>query len=363
MWNLTQDLLVLKGIVVEYKLLEIIGNISRSEEVSSELLNLLSSVGEMDIIQLKYYLSRFLLSEAQDDGIEQMRLQVKSLLLQELLKLEVENKEYYKRLLTQTVQLLKKKRTGYECCYSGCRFQASRHRAYVRHVKLTHPRVENVKCNYQSVCIRVFANIRDLISHVKEDHSSVASIVANKSATVPVDIPCKCVLHSCGSQHMRNAKELMTHVNTVHHGDNRECVFENCDQKFRSFSNSRNHFRLKHISNSKTKLKAKHLVDPSAGNPEPTLNFGGAADDEDEFQDENSLDDRYDVFDIGTLEEEDEGHNDETEEYFMEYYADYLNRLVHQKYIPQSTVQDICNEHYENSKGHKKSEKRNFEHL
>ena len=327
----------------------------RSEEEGSDNLvnlhTLLSSVDDMDMIQLKYHLSRFLLSGVQDDGREQIRLQLKKSLLQEILKLEPENRSHHERFLQQIIQLLKRKQTGYECSLSGCRFKAARHRAYVSHLKLTHPRVENVKCNYQTVCIRVFAKIEDLIRHVKDDHSVVTTSVVNKDTVVPVDIPCKCVLHSCGSQHMCNSKELMTHYNTVHHSDNRECIFDDCDHKFPPGFNSRNHFRRKHISSNKMKLKAKHLVDPSAaGDSEPTLNFGDVQDEEEQFQSEITFDDRYDVFDIANLEEDDEGHDEETEEYFMEYYADYLNRLVNQKYIPQSTVHDICNEHYENSK-------------
>ena len=43
---------------------------------------------------------------------------------------------------------------------------------------------------------------------------------------------------------------------------------------------------------------------------------------------------------IGMLDDDEEG-------YFLDYYADFLNRLVHEKYIPQSTVQDIAEEFLE----------------
>ena len=42
--------------------------------------------------------------------------------------------------------------------------------------------------------------------------------------------------------------------------------------------------------------------------------------------------------------------DDESEEYFLYYYADFLNRLSHVKFIPHSTVQDIADEYFKNSK-------------
>ena len=86
MWNPTQDLLVLQGnifwrLIIEYywKLF-----VRSEEEGSDNLVNLhtlLSSVDDMDMIQLKYHLSRFLLSGVQDDGREQISLQLKKSLL------------------------------------------------------------------------------------------------------------------------------------------------------------------------------------------------------------------------------------------------------------------------------------------
>ena len=126
------------------------------------------------------------------------------------------------------------------------------------------------------------------------------------------------------------------------------CVFENCSTKFNPYSASRHHFRLKHLNTGDIQLKAVHSLG-SSSNPlvmNPELASIGDGELEEGVGEEG-----YDAFDIDALEnmetfDEDVG----SEDYFLEYYADFYNRLVHHKFLPQSTVQDICEEYFKSSK-------------
>ena len=306
---------------------------------------LLIDCPEMDTIQLKLHLNRFGMAESQGETLEQMRLQLQKVILEEILKTAVENRSYFEKYLSEISGKMRKRDTGYDCCYSGCRFLASRHKSFVRHLKQTHPRATNIKCNYKKKCIRILTNIDDLVEHVKEDHSSLVktSHVQYRGASLPVDIPCLCNLHSCGSQHFPNIEKLMTHINTFHHSDSRSCIFDDCNKQFPPSYNSRHHFRQKHINTKKLKLKATHTL-----NSQVLADFPDTSSDVD---DENEIEDFYDSLDIDGLDNSTHEEPDEDcEKYFLDYYADFLNRLVHDKFIPQSTVQEISDEYYENTK-------------
>ena len=56
---------------------------------------------------------------------------------------------------------------------------------------------------------------------------------------------------------------------------------------------------------------------------------------------------KYDQLDIDDIESAEP--DVDSEDYFLQYYADFLNRLVHHKFIPQSTVQEIDEEYFINS--------------
>ena len=90
------------------------------------LQDLLLYCDRMDIIELKLNLNRFGLAESRDDGLAQMRLQLKRSILEEILKTDIEDRNYFARYLEAVTQKIKRRRSGYDCCFSGCRFQASR---------------------------------------------------------------------------------------------------------------------------------------------------------------------------------------------------------------------------------------------
>ena len=134
------------------------------------------------------------------------------------------------------------------------------------------------------------------------------SDAARPDDPVTIDIPCKCIMHSCGSMHFQNVKMLMTHINTVHHNDARTCVFENCNQKFAPGYISRHRFRKKHIEAKNMKLGKIHLVNPlnaSRGIINPDEINDETFDSDDRGDEVCVFTDGYDAFDIDNLENDD----------------------------------------------------------
>ena len=322
--------------------------ISRQGGALQEFKDILADVDQMDRFQVRTHLNRLLVFEVNRDELQQLRLQLKKVVLEEILKVEAAN-TMYSDCLKETINLLQVTSKAYSCCLIGCRFEAARHRQYIKHIKTTHPRVTNVTCKFKHFCLRNFLSIEDLILHIKEDHSVLPATAGTSSLNAAVvDVPCRCNLVSCGSRQFSGVTALMTHFNTFHHKDARECMFENCDKKFGQSSTSRHHFRLKHIGKGDMQLKAVHLV--NVPNLPPPSVLTGALFGIDAVSDPAEHEDlqEYNQFDIDDIESGEP--EDESEEYFLQYYADFLNRLVHHKFIPQSTVQDIAEEYFQNSK-------------
>ena len=240
-------------------------------------------------------------------------------------------------MLVTISTLIEDKTQLYHCSLVGCRYKVSRHREYVKH-----PRMENVICNFKHRCSRRFTTIEDLIVHIREDHSAVVAAPGSASAvkSVVIDIPVKCNMSACPSKHFSSIKQLMKHFNTHHKKDARDCVFFDCDHRFDQFSDSRKHFRSKNIEAGHTRVKAHHLLSGSNQSVqfvENQTNMNITAEVVEQFGDDN---DNYDAFNINEIETGDA--DEESEEYFLHYYADFLNRLCHVKFIPHSTVQDIA---------------------
>ena len=60
--------------------------------------------------------------------------------------------------------------------------------------------------------------------------------------------------------------------------------------------------------------------------------------------------DEYDAAELDLLENDTDEPEELDEDYFLEYYSDFMNRLSNFKFIPQSTVQDIASEYISNSR-------------
>ena len=60
----------------------------------------------------------------------------------------------------------------------------------------------------------------------------------------------------------------------------------------------------------------------------------------------------YDVPDLAGLDDEnfEAQASEDDAEYYLEFYADFLNRLCHVKFVPQSTIQEIVEELIRNSR-------------
>ena len=189
----------------------------------------------------------------------------KSLIL-EILKInDLEDKDYYEKLLESTIKFLRwkaEKVKGYPCSFVGCLFTGRRHRNYLKHLKDIHPSQTTFCCMFKQVCKRNFFSFDDLETHVQRDHTvhdnaELSSIEAQCSSTSE---SCKCCMISCGQKTLNSIKELTSHINTTHAQEPRFCVFRDCDQLFRPGQQSRKHFRLKHYQAKLLGLKDENKV-------------------------------------------------------------------------------------------------------
>ena len=313
---------------------------------AEDLSSLLSRVEQFDIFEVKDHLHKLCaLQQNVVDNFSVLKLQLKKALIEELVKLNPHNNELLLSRLRSVHQSLGEKNRHYQCCLSWCRFSTNRHRLYVRHLKTVHPRLKNIVCNFQNMCLRSFCTVKDLIEHIGNQHSSVNEKETESVPVSAVDIPCKCNLVSCGSKQKQfgKIKDLLKHINNDHIDENRMCVFENCDKRFQPQSVSRHHFRLHHMKTGNIRLKPVHLVsdlmtETLVDPPLPPTHF--------EVSNEECEAD-YDAADLQFLEidpTKDEDGFQEDDEYYIQYTADFYNRLVHFKYLPQATVQDIIEE-------------------
>lgn len=322
----------------------------RAEQaVIDDFKTVLAKLDKLDQFEIREQLNR-LRVENQKVDFYQMKLQLEKVLLEEVLKVETDDLVISERL-KEIKKLLNDKANGYICALTGCRFIGDNHRQYVKHIKITHPRISKISCKFRHSCVRNFGSIEDLIKHIKEDHSAVintpgkASI--NRPAVAAADIPCKCNLISCGSKQFSKVKELVKHFNNEHLKEARTCPYENCNKKFDGNTVSRFHIHTQHINKGHVQLKSVHLIDGPELLPPPATDY----EDEVNVQDHQTGSDHYDAFGIDEIENAVNYCNHiDNEDYFLEYYADFMNRLAHKKFLPHSTVQDIAEEYFKSAK-------------
>ena len=290
-----------------------------------DLKKLLSEISKLDRFQLMTQLGRFFIQDVQDDVINLMKLKLRKVVLEEIVKLEEGEHSVYSEQLKQTIKIIQDKSKGFSCCYSGCRYEAKRHRSYIKHIKSVHPRASNITCKFENKCIRNFLSIDSLISHIRDDHTAFENKETSRLPAV-VSTPCKCSLSVCGGIQFSSVKELLTHYNTVHLKDARSCVFLECNKHFPAFATSWKHFRTKHGEETSWQLKQVHRVE--------NQNLGtasGSGENADlvmttEVSDLEEIE-VYDAFDMNDLENG-EPDEDDNEDYFMKYYADFLRQDI-----------------------------------
>ena len=270
-------------------------------------------------------------------------------MLEQILK--VDSGDRFKRLLTETESFLKyKKARGYSCCLVGCTFKADGHRKYINHLKQVHISYDKYRCQFRHSCQRQFTSIDLLIQHIRVSHSeSVLPAAAVVRQAPNPDIACRCDMLACGGAQFANLKLLLTHMNTYHRNDTRQCVFENCVTWFNELSSSRHHFRLKHFQKNKIILKRKHLVEPDARvtiedvyDDDHNANPGGDhIPGESSEQNEEECDYEHVTEDLS--------EEDESDDFFLRSYADFMNRMSTIKHVPYSTMQVIASEFLQQS--------------
>ena len=312
---------------------------------------LFDSILILDRFEIKAHLTRFSSTFLQNEDTEKLRLILKKIILEEVLKEPTVEEYFYQTCLNETNAALALGGTpvnsGYACCLVGCRFTGQRHRLYMIHLKRNHPNIRQVNCNFQKICRRTFTSVDALISHVRESHSVRQPEVALPLAN-PISVPCRCNRLSCGGLNFGSTNQLMTHWNTFHSSEPRDCIFKDCSKTFSQSSMSRNHFRLKHKHTGNMVLKQRHL---HPNMPAPHVP------DVAEFQDFGPS--HHEVEPVAEVEEYDDVNlmaieNPEPdqldEDYYLQYYSDFLNRLSNFKFVAMSTVQEISEEYMMNTK-------------
>jgi len=99
------------------------------------------------------------------------------------------------------------------------------------------------------------------------------------------------------------------------------------------------------------KLKDRHLITVKVSGNEmfnPTVPAQSTAEAQLEHIYEDYEAEEYETEDFDIIENAEE--SDECDEFYLRYYADFLNRLVNVKFIPVSTVQQIAEEYLSNTK-------------
>jgi hypothetical protein len=197
--------------------------------------------------------------------------------LKQILKYQPSNWPYYQRLLEETERATGVLNTSkYVCCLVGCLFTAEKHRSYVQHLKTVHHTHDKLMCNFIHKCYRQFKSINDLLDHIRQSHSKGGKEVESQ---VVQDIECRCDLSSCHGMKFRSVSLLMTHLNTIHAQEERNCIFDQCSTRFAAGSNSRNHFRIKHKQPGFLELKEKHIVKHLQESNENPMMIESAAED------------------------------------------------------------------------------------
>ena len=153
----------------------------------------------------------------------------------------------------------------------------------------------------------------------------------------------------------------MSHWNSFHSSETRDCIFFGCTTTFSTQKVGQNHFRLQHKHTKKLTLKNRHLVEPLASTSgvcstavdmpghQSAENLEELRDDRFDLGEEIYGEADFDVIENSDSSNETESEKQSSEEFYMFYYADFLNRLTNFKFIPQATVTEIAEEYLSNT--------------
>ena len=263
-------------------------------------------------------------------------------------RLKKETEEY---LVYHNQRLVKKK---YTCCLSGCLFECSKHRDYIRHVRHSHSRDSNLTCHFGMECPRMFSSLDLLLQHLEEAHKKTTppnrgQVSFNRREVPPIDTSCKCSMRQCGGPQFLNIRDLTLHLRNDHAEEVIECIFVDCDKRYNNQNSLKAHFREKHFKLGLCNLKSsnKTCQERTAIEAIPNVDPAGENTVYDEVLNENDIEgiDIETSSEEGGSDEEAEGKDEDLNEYFMMSYCDFLNRLTNVHFVPQSTVQIIGEEY------------------
>ena len=186
--------------------------------------------------------------------------------------------------------------------------------------------------------------LEDHLEHVHYSDQNVSGSKLNLNQQPVGQTPCKCLITSCNGLNIIDISSLVRHLNTVHESEPRECIFENCRTRFQAGSASRHHFRLQHVKLNKIELKSKYKVQASivTGSGETSEDFSFDVSNSDCSNTESN----YPASDISinsSDSDSDDVANDD-DKFYVKAFADFGNRMCHEKFIPHSTMQYISTE-------------------
>ena len=332
-------------------------------------LRLFTDLKNMDVQQIKYNLDIFSIAYLPTENIEKLRFRLKKHLVTEILKTDVQNRQFYEECLRESNRYLcSPTEYGYHCVFVGCSFKGDRHKTFLKHIRRCHPTIRDIMCNFRKSCKRYFSSFQELLDHVKSEHYTPNVEAAelpraiDSSSNVSLEISCKCDRLSCGGFKYRNLNELMTHYNSFHVKELRPCIFEGCKNLFKpgKRTSALNHFK-RHRENGQLKLKAQYLLSrtvPSIITPDlETCSSVDQISEEDSGPFDVTVSDSYqmkDIEDIEVSDHENESYNEaeieEDQHFYRQYYAHHLNHLAYGKFVPQSTIQGIVDEDISSTK-------------
>ena len=233
------------------------------DQDSPACVKLFQNITNLDIFEIKSNLDLYQVQIPEDSDTERLRNILRKTLLEEILKTNPVEKDFYTECLREAIDQLPMRTyqdAGYSCCLVGCKFISENHRKYIVHLKRSHPTLRSIVCNFKKKCSRRFPNVEALVAHLKQSHSSHVSedVIIQRSAVAETNIAVKCNRLSCGGMHLQNLQALMSHYNSFHGNEERDCIFNECKSSFHAAGHkaATNHFRIKHKQTGKLQLKA-----------------------------------------------------------------------------------------------------------
>ena len=328
------------------------------------MINLFENIHKLDRFELVSKLDQLLVDVSNSDATtEKLRNLLRKVVLEEILKSsDIADKSHFASRLQVVIDLLNSEGNvnGYPCAFSGCRYQADRHRSYIIHIKKCHPTMKDIECNFKKICKQRFVGSEELVNHIKTKHAGggwahpPAPVAGGDALGDEINISCKCNRLSCQGVVFPSVRDLMKHWNSYHSTEERDCIFLGCSTTFSSPGVGRNHFLIKHQHMRKMNLKTGHIIE---ANTRDNVESSPVMTETQEFPGDSFEfnDDSYNVADLADIENvenviETDAEKQAAEDYYMFYYAGFLNRLTNFKYIPQTTVTDIADEYLSNTR-------------